>query len=110
MTAKHYFRNMIIYNVTVNIEDSIQLDWLNWMKTVHIPEVMETGYFLDNRMSKVLTTQEGETEHTYAIQYTCNSMAELDEYQEKCAAPLQEEHGKRYQGKFVAFRTLLEIV
>ncbi len=101
---------MIIYNVTVNLDQSIHSDWLNWMKTVHIPEVMATGYFLDNRIAKVLSTQEDETGHTYAIQYTCNSMADLDEYQEKCSKPLQEAHGKRYEGKFVAFRTLLEIV
>lgn len=101
---------MIIYNVTINLDDSIHSDWITWMKTVHIPQVMETGYFLDNRMAKVLTTQEDETGHTYAIQYTCHSMEDLEEYQEKCSAPLQEEHGNRYKGKFVAFRTLLEIV
>ena len=101
---------MIIYNVTVNIEDSVHTDWISWMKATHIPEVMATGYFLENKIAKVLTTQEGETGHTYAIQYTCNSMADLDEYQAKCAAKLQEDHTKRYSGKFVAFRTLLEIV
>ena len=101
---------MIIYNVTVNIEEDVHADWIQWMKEVHIPEVMKTGYFLDNRISKVITTQEGETGHTYAIQYTCNSMADLDEYQEKCSDPLQAAHGERYRGKFVAFRTLLEVV
>ena len=101
---------MIIYNVTVNIEDSIHTEWLNWMKTVHIIDTMATGYFIDNRMAKVLSTQEDETGHTYAIQYTCNSMDDLNEYQEKCSDPLQEAHGNRYKGKFVAFRTLLEVV
>lgn len=101
---------MIIYNVTVNIEANAHTEWLNWMKTVHIPDVMATGYFLDNKIAKVLSTQEDETGHTYAIQYTCQSMADLEEYQEKCSDPLQEAHGKRYEGKFVAFRTLLEIV
>ena len=101
---------MIIYNVTVNLEDSIHIDWLNWMKTVHIPKVMATGYFSENRMAKVMTTQADETGHTYSIQYLCNSIEKLEEYQEKESAPLQEEHGKRYQGKFVAFRTLLELV
>ncbi len=101
---------MIIYNVTVNLDDSIHADWINWMKTVHIPDVMATGYFLENRFAKVLSTQEDETGHTYAIQYLCNSMADLEEYQEKCSNPLQEAHGKRYEGKFVAFRTLLELV
>jgi hypothetical protein len=101
---------MIIYNVTVNLEDDIHLDWLNWMKTVHIPDVMKTGYFIENKMCKVLSTQEDETGHTYAIQYTCACMHDLDEYQAKHSLALQKEHMDRYSGKFVAFRTLLEIV
>ena len=36
---------MIIYNVTVSVEESIKTDWLDWMKTEHIPEVMATGVF-----------------------------------------------------------------
>lgn len=101
---------MIIYNVTVNVVDEIHEDWIAWMKAIHIPEVMTTGYFLENKMAKVLSTQEDETGHTYAIQYTCNSMDDLDEYQEKHAPKLQKEHSNRYAGKFVAFRTLLEVV
>lgn len=101
---------MIIYNVTVNIEDDVHEDWIAWMKTVHIPEVMNTGYFLEHKVCKVLSTQQDETGHTYAIQYTCKSMDELDEYQEKHAPNLQKDHTTRYEGKFVAFRTLLEVV
>ncbi len=101
---------MIIYNVTVNVEDEIHMDWIGWMKEVHIPEVMDTGFFLEHKIAKVLTTQEDETGHTYAIQYSCNSMDDLEEYQQKCAAKLQDDHTNRYKGKFVAFRTLLEVV
>lgn len=101
---------MIIYNVTVNIESDIHLDWLNWMKTKHIPAVMKTGYFIENKICKVLSTQEDETGHTYAIQYTCVSKDDLDEYQANHAPALQKDHMERYQGKFVSFRTLLEIV
>ena len=70
---------MIIYNVTVNIENDVHLDWINWMKTVHIPQVMATGFFLEHKICKVLSTQEDETGYTYAIQYTCASMHDLDE-------------------------------
>ena len=101
---------MIIYNVTINVEEEIHADWISWMKEVHIPEVMNTVAYIEHKICKVLSTQEDETGHTYAIQYTCNSMSEVDEYQEKHAPKLQKEHTERYQGKFVAFRTLLEVV
>ena len=37
---------MIVYNVTVNIDKNIVDDWLTWMKEIHIPEVMKTGFFI----------------------------------------------------------------
>ena len=27
---------MIIYNVTVNVDESIHTDWLNWMQNKHV--------------------------------------------------------------------------
>ena len=31
---------MIVYNVTVSVDENITSDWLAWMKDEHIPEVM----------------------------------------------------------------------
>ena len=101
---------MIIYNVTVNIEDEIHHDWLTWMKEVHIPDVMNTGCFVEHKICKVLSRQEDEVGHTYAIQYTCETENHLTQYQEVFAPKLQKEHLNRYEGKFVAFRTILKIV
>ena len=43
---------MIIYNVTVSLVDqTIHEEWLNWMKTKHIPDVMNTGCFLSNKFA-----------------------------------------------------------
>jgi len=100
--------NMIIYNVTVNIDDSVHDEWLRWMKTVHIPEVMKTGFFIENKICRLLVEEEAGT--SYAIQYTCRNMADLETYQRDHSPRLQQEHTEKYKGKFVAFRTLLEIV
>lgn len=99
---------MIIYNVTVNIEDSIQDEWVEWMKNVHIPDVMKTGFFTESRFCRVLADEDTGT--TYSIQYTCIDMPTLEEYYREHAPRLQEEHAKKYKDKFIAFRTLLEVV
>jgi hypothetical protein len=99
---------MIIYNVTVNVENDVREEWLNWMKSVHIPDVMATGYFLENKICKVLVNEEQGT--TYSIQYTAATMKDLEEYQRLHAPRLQKEHNEKYASKCVAFRTLLEIV
>lgn len=99
---------MIIYNITVNIENDVREEWLQWMKEVHIPNVMSTGLFIENRICKVLVEEESGT--TYSVQYTCNKMGDIEKYQQEYAPGLQKEHSDKYQGKFVAFRTLLEVV
>jgi len=98
----------IIYNVTVNIDDSVHDEWLRWMKEEHIPDVMNTGCFLENKICRILVNEESGT--SYSIQYTCESMEKLNEYRQKHAPRLQKEHSERYRDKFVAFRTLLEII
>ena len=99
---------MYIYNVTVSIDKAVAEEWLNWMKTVHVPDVLKTGHFIENKICKVLNVNdEGET---FSVQYTFNVMEDIEAYQKNHAPRLQEEHSKRYEGKYAAFRTLLEIL
>ncbi len=98
---------MIIYNVTVNLVDpTIHEEWLNWMKTKHIPDIMNTGCFLGNKICRLMV----DDEITYAVQYTCKDLATLEKYQQDFSSELQTEHTERYRGKFGAYRSLLEIV
>ena len=99
---------MIIYNVTVSIDADIEEQWVQWMKEVHIPDVIATGYFERARLCRVI----GGTENgvTYATQYECESVAKMQQYETKAAPALRAEHQKRYEGKVAAFRTLLETV
>jgi hypothetical protein len=99
---------MIIYNVTINIENDAHDAWLVWMKETHIPEVMQIGLFVDYTFSKLLDRQEDETGTTYVIQYMANSMADYEKYQAEYAPAMQAETRKYFDGKFVAFRTLME--
>jgi Domain of unknown function (DUF4286) len=101
---------MILYNVTVNVEASIVADWLQWMQTVHIPAVMKTGIFQSYKLLKLLNEEENNTGVTFAVQYFCETLQDYHQYQNTFAKELQFEHSRRYNGKFVAFRTLLEEV
>jgi len=99
---------MIIYNITVNIDTNVKDDWMDWMKTKHIPDVMNTGKFIDCRFSRIMAEEEGG--QSFSIQYLCKSQEDFDDYQQNHAPKLQEEHTTRYSGKFGAFRTVMEVV
>lgn len=98
---------MFIYNVTVTIEDSIHDEWLKWMKEIHIPDVMQTGIFTENKICRLLAD---ESEITYAIQYTFRTMDDLKKYHTEFSPALQKEHSEKFNDKFAAFRTILEII
>lgn len=99
---------MIIYNVTINVETSIEQEWLVWMKDEHMPEMLATGKFTKALMTKVLVEEEmGGT--TYSIQYTCPDRETLESYYTE-NAPLLRSKSSRFEGKFVAFRTELEVI
>ena len=101
---------MILYSVTVNVENDVAQEWLKWMQETHIPDVMRTGMFVENKLLKLLTEVEGNTGITFSVQYLCESREKYDEYQRSHAPALQAAHHKKYQGKYVAFRTLLEVM
>jgi len=100
---------MIVYNVTVNIDPAIHQEWLNWMLSKHIPEVMATGCFLENKVLRLIKESENEG-YTYAFQYMCESQAKLEYYQKNYSPKLQADHSSRYKDQFVAFRTVLEVI
>ena len=99
---------MILYNVTVSIDSNIHEDWLEWMRTIHIPQVMETGCFLESRISRVNGEEEGGM--TFAITYLSPSEDVFKKYEAEYAPLLQADHSSRYQGKFAAFRTTLSVI
>jgi len=100
---------MIIYNVTINIDDSVHDKWMNWMKTKHIDDVLATGLFHKAKMIKVLVEEEmGGT--TYSIQYFTDSKEKLENYYLNHAPRLREEGARMFGDKMLAFRTELEVL
>jgi len=100
---------MLLYNVTVTIDLDVHEDWLRWMRDTHIPDVMATGMFHSYRMSRMIG-HEHEDSEIYSMQYLVEDMAHLRRYMDTFAPELQRQHQQRYDGKYAAFRTVMEVV
>ncbi|HSI68886.1 MAG TPA: DUF4286 family protein [Gillisia sp.] len=99
---------MYIYNVTTNIQEDIHDEWVEWMKSEHIPEMLQTKKFTKALMSRVMV-EEPMGGITYSVQYTCINKDILQKYYEEDAQDLRS-RSKAFEGKFVVFRTELEVV
>ncbi|MDJ0645313.1 MAG: DUF4286 family protein [Flavobacteriaceae bacterium] len=100
---------MYIYNVTINIDESVEEDWLRWMQEKHIPEMLDTGKFTEAKMCQVMV-EEDMGGVTYSIQYTTENKETLERYYEEDAGRLRQEGLQLFADKFVAFRTELDVV
>lgn len=100
---------MILYNVTINIHESVHDQWMQWMQEKHINDVLATGKFSSARMVKVLVEEEmGGT--TYSVQYTTDSKETLQKYYDEDAPRLRDEGYRLFGEKMLAFRTELELI
>ncbi len=100
---------MIVYNVTVKVDAGIAQDWLVWLQTEHITEVVGTGCFTHASILKLLEVDDTEGP-TYAIQYFSESKALYNQYIEKYAGIFRQKSFDKWGNKFIAFRSVMQVV
>lgn len=97
---------MIIYNVTTIIEEDIHEKYIQYMKNIHMPEVMATGKFVTCNFLKL--TEPINEGITYCAQYITDEASKLEDYRNNYSPKLQNDFQKEFANKFVAFRSVLE--
>ena len=102
-------KNMIIYNVTINITEEIHDAWLLWMNNQHVPEVMATGKFLSARLVRVHVDQPMDT-IVFAAQYVCKDKATLEQYYLEDAPKMRQKGLELWGDQALYFRTELEVI
>lgn len=101
---------MILYNITIAIDRSVEEEWLQWMKEEHIPEVMDIGKFTGYKFLRVMASGLGEKSTSYSVQFYTESMKQLQLYTAIDAPELQQKMNQRWPDKLASFRTTLESI
>ena len=100
---------MILYNVTVKVHSSIADAWLQWLKEEHVQDILKTECFTHYKILQILEIDNSEGP-TYAVQYFAESKALYNRYIEKYAADMKNKSYAKWGDKFIAFRTVMQIV
>ena len=100
---------MFLYNVTIKLSWPIHEAWVRWMKEKHIPEVMQTGCFTENRFARLLDIDESDGP-TYSIQYCAAGREQYEQYVELFAPALRKDLLDTWGENLFAFRSLMELV
>lgn len=100
---------MVVYNITIKILPSIESEWVSWQRQEHIPGIMASGQFTDYKFYRLL--EQDETEGiTYVVQYFAPTMEHYSTYINEFAPQLRKKALERWADKFIAFRTIMEVV
>lgn len=100
---------MFVYNVTLKIIPEIEMEWLQWQKEEHIPEILATGLFNENRFYRLLEQDEGEG-ITYVSQFFSPSQEYITRYLNEFASTIRKKAFEKWGNKFIAFRTTMRLV
>ncbi|HVT85450.1 MAG TPA: DUF4286 family protein [Chitinophagaceae bacterium] len=100
---------MIVYNITMKVDPSIEKDWIKWQREEHIPEILATGLFTEHKFFRLL--EQDETDGvTYVIQYFASSLENYQQYVEKFAPLFRKKASDKWKDRFVGFRTVMQVV
>ena len=100
---------MYIYNVTTQVKEFIQVEWLEWMRNDFIPEMIATELFSYYRIVKILDIDESDGP-TYAIQYFTDSRAKYDQFVQLYSNKLSQKAIEKWKDKIFSFRSLMEVI
>jgi hypothetical protein len=100
---------MIVYNVTIKVDDAIKHEWLAWLKKEHITDVLNTGCFTGATILQLLEVDDAEGP-TYAIQYKTESKAMYNRYIENFAGIMRQLSIDKWGDQFIAFRSVMQVV
>lgn len=101
---------MYTINQSFNVAPEILGAWQLWIKNTYIPHVMESGFFENYKILKLITTIE-DYENTYAIQFFTKNAHQIDEIIQLFELDFEFSIATKFGEKALFFRSLLhEIV
>lgn len=100
----------VVYAVTVEVNADVAADWQEWMRTVHVPDLLATGCFHGAEMARRDDPPAPGGTVTYVIEYRARSAGQLRTYREAHAPALQQAHTARYGAQARATRTVRTVL
>jgi hypothetical protein len=99
---------MQVYNISFQIDPSLEFQWLEWMKNNFIPKVMASQNFKENKLYQIKVN--ADQAPTYTLQLYCDNIELWQAYQELQATDHLQEVQHTWGEKCYYFCTEMQIV
>jgi hypothetical protein len=99
---------MFVYNISFQIDASIESAWLNWIKQSFIPSCLSTDCFDDHQLYQLDLA--ADQPPTFTLQLFSKVASQLAEFQEKHAETLLFSVTEQWGERCFHFNTSMKIV
>jgi hypothetical protein len=99
---------MFVYNISIKVEKEILSQWIKWQKEEHIPAIMATNLFTENKFFELMESDPDSS--TFVLQYFSESQENIDKYFSEYSEQLREETFKKWGNKIISFTTFMQTV
>lgn len=100
---------MITYQVEVTVPNDLVEQWLDYMTSHHINDVLATGLLHSSELTRVVDP--ATTDHVvFRVRYTCPSFENLVLYRAEFAPALMADHTSIFGDRVSAVRSVTEQV
>lgn len=96
---------MIIYEVKLTVHQEVEQEWIQWMKSQHVADLVATGLLKSYQILKP-----SQVDQVYLFHYYFENEADFKAYEQLHADRLREDVKQRYDGKFTGERTIYDII
>jgi hypothetical protein len=101
-------RNMLIYNITFQVDDEVHDNFLIWIKEYYIPEIQKNDILKAPRLCRILSHHEDG--NAYSLQWEVESSGLLHRWYLEQGTLFTDELAKTFKDRVVGLPTLMEIV
>ncbi len=81
--------------------------WKTWVRDTYIPHVMQSGFFENYKVLKLITTIE-DFDNTYAIQFVTSKVSQMEELAQLFELDFEFMIATKFGEKVLFFRSLLQ--
>lgn len=99
---------MFVYSLTVSIVEPEAMNWMIWMRTEHLPAIMETGCFDEVSIKELVEPKPEQGMSTYNFQFKARTKEHIQDYMQTHAQRIHSKHDEKYKGRYMAFDTILK--
>jgi len=107
--SRQFTGGPVSYQVRISLEAPLAEEWFDWMRAVHLPEVLATGCFRSGSIWEEQEPAPPPGRRVFRMEYVAGSLERFREYQSRHAPALQQAHTARYAGRFEASRSIARL-